>query len=234
MKIREREYQPPSTFNKIMLIYVLVLTFLLAALCILDRVGYSLIQSDLVLSGSGLLLLSMIAWGLIALVMKIKNRTVKIFAGFGVFALIFTVATVGMVMISYFAGMWMPSKYSIITSDSGKNVVVMKLLDTGLYDDDYGVAAEQRMLERREYILSQPDAEPVADDEMPSAAYGYVYRAYPRVFGIFYNAKADCQGAIYRGVKSESTMRYEWREDGSLRLYLEGAEVGDSGEIILN
>lgn len=233
MKFREREYQPPSTFNKVMLIYVLVLTFLLAVLCVLDRIGYSLIQSDLVLSGSGLLLLSMVAWGLIALVRRIKNRTVKIFAGFGIFVLIFTVATVGMVLISYFAEMWMPSKYSIITSDSGKSVVVMKILDTGIYDDDYGVAAEQRMLERREYILSQPDAEPVADDEMPTGAYGYVYRAYPRVLGIFYNARADCQGAIYRGMESESKMRYEWREDGSLRLYLENAEVGDSGEVIL-
>lgn len=233
MKLKEKEYRPMSTFSKVMMALVLALTFVLAALCVLDRVGYSLIKTDLVLIGSGVLLLCMIVWGLIALIRKIRKNTIRIAVGTLAFMALFMLSSVVMVLISYFGEMWLPSKYSVITSESGKDVVVMKLLDTGIYDGDNGVAAEKRMMERREFILSQPDAEPVADDEMPAGAYGYVYRAYPRVLGVFYKAKADCEGAIFRGMESESTMRYEWREDGSLRLYLENAEVGDSGEIIL-
>ena len=233
MKLKEKEYRPMSTFSKVMMALVLALTFVLAALCVLDRVGYSLIKSDLVLIGSGVLLLCMIVWGLITLIRKIRKNTIRIAVGTLAFMVLFMLSSVAMVLISYFGEMWLPSKYSYLTSEAGKDVVVMKLLDTGIYDGDNGVATEQRMMERREFILSQPDAEPVADDEMPAGAYGYVYRAYPRVLGVFYKAKADCEGAIFRGMESESTMRYEWREDGSLRLYLENAEVGDSGEIIL-
>lgn len=234
MKVKEKEYRPVSTFSKVMMALVLALTVVLAALCVLDRVGYSLIKTNLVMLGSGLLLLCMIVWGLVALIRKIRKNAVRIAVGTIAFMVLFMLASVALTLVSYFSEMWLPSKYSVLTSESGKSVVVMKLLDTGIYDGDDGAAAAQRMMERREYILSQPDAEPLEDDEMPSGAYGYVYRAYPRVLGVFYKAKADCEGAIFRGMESESTMRYEWLEDGSLHLYLENAEVGDSGEIVLH
>ncbi len=65
--------------------------------------------------------------------------------------------------------------------------------------------------------------------------YGYVYTAYPSVMGIFYRPDADTEGAIYRGYSSESRILYEWTDDGdTIRIYLEDAEPGDSGEIIVH
>lgn len=65
--------------------------------------------------------------------------------------------------------------------------------------------------------------------------YGYVYTAYTSVMGIFYRPDADTEGAIYRGYSSESRILYEWTDDGdTIRIYLEDAEPGDSGEIIVH
>ena len=65
--------------------------------------------------------------------------------------------------------------------------------------------------------------------------YGYVYTAYPSVMGIFYRPDADTEGEIYRGYSSESRILYEWTDDGdTIRIYLEDAEPGDSGEIIVH
>lgn len=233
--MRVRQSKPVSTLNKIMSIYIAVLTAALLVLSLMDRfLGYALIQTDLVLSGCMLLLWSFILWGVIALVKKIKSRYAKIGVGMLAAFVMFLIGTLAMVLVTYLSAMWLPSKYSIITSESGKSVVVMKVMDTGIYDEDKGVSAEQRMLARRDDILSRPDAEIPEEGMLPTGAYGYVYYACPRVMGIFFNSNVRGDGVIYRGVESESTMRYEWRDDGSLRLYLENPEVGDSGEIILN
>lgn len=65
--------------------------------------------------------------------------------------------------------------------------------------------------------------------------YGYVYTAYPSVMGIFYRPDADTEGEIYRGYLSESRILYEWTDEGdTIRIYLEDAEPGDSGEIIVH
>ena len=84
-----------------------------------------------------------------------------------------------------------------------------------------------------------PEASGEGTEELSSenmiGMYGYVYTAYPSVMGIFYRPDADTEGEIYRGYLSESRILYEWTDEGdTIRIYLEDAEPGDSGEIIVH
>lgn len=84
-----------------------------------------------------------------------------------------------------------------------------------------------------------PEASGEGTEELSSenmiGVYGYVYTAYPSVMGIFYRPDADTEGEIYRGYLSESRILYEWTDEGdTIRIYLEDAEPGDSGEIIVH
>jgi len=65
-------------------------------------------------------------------------------------------------------------------------------------------------------------------------AYGYIYAAYPVRMGIFYDSNVECDGLIYRGAESASKLMHEWQADGSLSLYLDSAEPGDSGRLSLH
>lgn len=64
-------------------------------------------------------------------------------------------------------------------------------------------------------------------------AYGYVFGAYPVRMGIFYDTNVECDGLIYRGAESTSKIMHEWLSDGTLSIYLESPEPGDSGKLSL-
>ena len=65
-------------------------------------------------------------------------------------------------------------------------------------------------------------------------AYGYVFGAYPVRMGIFYDTNVECDGLIYRGAESQSKIMHEWLSDGSLSIYLDSSEPGDSGKLSLH
>lgn len=65
-------------------------------------------------------------------------------------------------------------------------------------------------------------------------AYGYVFGAYPVRMGIFYDTNVECDGLIYRGAESQSKIMHEWLSDGSLSIYLDSPEPGDSGRLSLH
>lgn len=65
-------------------------------------------------------------------------------------------------------------------------------------------------------------------------AYGYVFGAYPVRMGIFYDTNVECDGLIYRGAESQSKIMHEWLSDGSLSIYLDSPEPGDSGKLSLH
>ena len=128
----------------------------------------------------------------------------------------------------------LPSKYAVVTSPEGKSVVVMRQLDTGMESEEAAAAAQERMNARRDAIQSQPDAEPLEnEDDYPAGSFGYVYRAYPTFAKFFYREKQPGEGEIYLGYESQAKLLYQWNDDGSVRLYLENPEVADSGEILV-
>lgn len=65
-------------------------------------------------------------------------------------------------------------------------------------------------------------------------AYGYVFGAYPVRMGIFYDTNVECEGLIYRGSESASKIMHEWLSDGTLSIYLDSPEPGDSGKLSLH
>lgn len=90
-------------------------------------------------------------------------------------------------------------------------------------------AAPEATEEVTEEAAVAPDGQ-----EYPSGAFGWVYTAYPKAAGLFYRPNADVTGEIYRGTESAAELRFEWTGENSVRLYLENAEPGDSGEIVVN
>ena len=162
------------------------------------------------------------------------KTALKIAAGALVFVLVFTGMAIGSYYIASYAALMLPSKYAVVTSPEGKSVVVMRQLDTGMESEEAAAAAQERMNARRDAIQSQPDAEPLEnEDDYPAGSFGYVYRAYPTFAKFFYREKQPGEGEIYLGYESQARLLYQWNDDGSVRLYLENPEVADSGEILV-
>lgn len=225
---------PGSRVHKIVLICVSVFSLVLLILTLMERAGLRLTNTTLILNGGGLLIVALIVWGLATLVMKIRKIGLKIAAGALVFVLVFMGMAIGSYYIASYAALMLPSKYAVVTSPEGKSVVVMRQLDTGMESEEAAAAAQERMNARRDAIQSQPDAEPLEnEDDYPAGSFGYVYRAYPTFAKFFYREKQPGEGEIYLGYESQAKLLYQWNDDGSVRLYLENPEVADSGEILV-
>ena len=225
---------PMSRVHKIVLICVSVFSLVLLILTLMERAGLRLMNTTLILNGGGLLIVALIVWGLVTLVMKIRKIGLKIAAGALVFVLVFTGMAIGSYYIASYAALMLPSRYAVVTSPEDKSVVVMRQLDTGMESEEAAAAAQERMNARRDAIQSQPDAEPLEnEDDYPAGSFGYVYRAYPTFAKFFYREKQPGEGEIYLGYESQAKLLYQWNDDGSVRLYLENPEVADSGEILV-
>ena len=234
METQQKKKFHMSTFDKVVLIVLFVFGVLIGAANMLERGGYRLIRTEVPLAGALLLLLGFIVWGVSAIVRRFKSKTGKMLsvAIFGTIVLI--VGSLAFTYLSQFAQLTLPGKYSVITSESGKKAVVMQRVDTGMESEEAFMATNARMDARRDHIVSEDPTVVISEEEpYPVGAFGYVYTVYPVKAGIFFHEKANLEGAVYRGLQSEASLRYEWQEDGSLRLYLENAEVGDEGEALL-
>lgn len=234
MKEKRENRLPMSRVHKIVLVCVSVFSLVLLILTLMERAGLRLTNTTLILTGGGLLIVALIVWGLATLVMKLRKTALKISLGVLLFFLVFMGTTLGSYYISSYAALMLPSKYAVVTSPEGKTVVIMRQLDTGMESEEAALAAQERMNARRDFIQSQPDAAPLENaDDYPTGAFGYVYRAYPTFAKFFYREKQPGEGEIYLGYESQAKLLYQWNDDGSVRLYLENAEIGDSGEILV-
>lgn len=231
----EKKPRQMSTLTKVMLVYLAVLLGAVAIIAVLERLGYYLIRTELSLLGLLLIPISLLAWGGIALFLKFKNRWAKIVGGFAIAMILMLIINVGLTYAGQFAQLTMASKYSEITNAAGRRAVIMEMIDTGFSEGEEAMlAANARMDERFEYLKANDlITEELAEGEYPAGAFGYSYRAYPVVAGVFFHKNADVEGTIYMGYESPAKLLYEWQDDDTLRLYLENPQVGDSGEIIV-
>ena len=112
----------------------------------------------------------------------------------------------------------------------------MRMYDMGMSSEEGYAEMTQRMDARIAGMVDENGQPYVVTDmnSYPADAHGYVFYAYPKKFGFFFDAMADIQGAIYRGSASKAEIKYEWTGEDSVRFYLENPEVGDEGELILN
>lgn len=234
METQQKKKFHLSKFDKIVLIALFVFGVLIGVINMLERGGYRLIRTEVPLAGALLLLLAIIGWGASAIVRLFRKKSGKLIAGTVCFAIVLMIGSLAFTYLSQFAQLTLPGKFSVITSESGKKAVVMQRVDMGMESEEALQATTARMDARRDHIISEdPTVVVTEEDPYPVGAYGYVYTVYPVKAGIFFHEKTDLQGAVYRGLQSEASLRYEWQEDGSLRLYLENPEIGDEGEALL-
>lgn len=258
MKNSKREI---SGFSKFIVIAETVLAVVLTVISVLDRCGLRLIAAELPMFGCILMVVLLLVWGAVLLFRKITSRTVRMVVSLLVCVI---GVTVGMTLITQFLQLMqltLPYEFATVESPEGKKVVVLMTVDTGAQGEEEFAAMLERMNVRREAILAAATPAPeveaeaveaetaetqaapeateeaaVAPDgqEYPSGAFGWVYTAYPKAAGLFYRPNADVTGEIYRGTESAAELRFEWTGENSVRLYLEKAEPGDSGEIVVN
>jgi len=231
-----------SGINKVFAIILLVLMVVLIALGIVERMGYPLIYTHVTLLGTGVMLMVLLVWGAVSLFRRFSSRMSRIVGGTLLGLVVFFIGMAGLTYLLTYAQLAMMQPYATISSPAGEKVAIMYTVDTGFVSEEELRATEARMDARKaqldaeaaaagEAVAVTPDDAEVVD--YPSEAYGFVYAAFPRVMGMFIDATADSQGLIYRGSVSEAEIKYEWLDDNTVRFYLNNAEVGDEGEIVL-
>lgn len=240
-----------------MMLVISVVTLLLVILTVLDMAGYHLLMPELIPMGCVAEVLLLLSWLAMAIYRRRRTEHAKRISML-VSALIIMV--VGLFLSTYilqYAQLLLPSKYGVVSSPSGRKVVILSMIDNGFGSNEETLAMLSRMDERQAQITAAATgSEPAPLPEVPSAvavdengaivydengllsysldaydygAYGYIYAAYPVKFGVFYSSDALSEGLIYRGVESESKLLYEWLDDSTLSLYLENPAPGDSG-----
>lgn len=247
--------RPLSTFSKVMMIAIGATSMLLIATTLLEQNGIRLLSlPELNFLGCVVIIVELLIWGAVSISRRISGKNGKMI--FNLIAVL-VIMMVGMFLSTYimqFGQLTLPHAYGTIQSPAGRKIVIVNSVDTGMNGDGDFAAMLARMDERVAYIEAnaspapadgelsaeaEATAEPTADDgavldSYPYGAYGYVYCAYPRVLGIFYNMNVSVEGLIYRGCESQARLCYEWLDDTTVRFYLEDAEPGDSGEILLS
>ncbi|MGN0803217.1 MAG: hypothetical protein ACI4MF_11540 [Candidatus Faecivicinus sp.] len=254
--------RPLSTFSKVMMIAIGATSMLLIATTLLEQNGIRLLaMPELNFLGCVVIIVELLIWGAVSISRRIRGKNGKLV--FNLIAVL-VIMMVGMFLSTYimqFGQLTLPHAYGTIQSPAGRKVVIVNSVDTGMNGDGDFAAMLARMDERVAYIeasatpapaegevsdaeaTAEPAAEATAEpdandaavlDSYPYGAYGYVYCAYPRVMGIFYNMNVSVEGLIYRGCESQARLCYEWLDDTTVRFYLEDAEPGDSGEILLS
>lgn len=231
----EKKPRQLSTLTKVMLSVLSALLVAMAVISVLERIGYYLIRTEISMLGLLMIPFFLLCWGCIVLFRKIKNKWGRIIGGFAMMFILVLIVEFGLTYAAQFAQLILPSKYSVITSESGRKAVVMQMVDSGFGEGEEAmIAANDRMTERFEYLKANDlITEELAEGEYPLASFGYTYRAYPVKARIFFHKKADVEGTVYRGYESEAKLLYEWIDEDTLRLYLENPEVGDSGEVVV-
>lgn len=220
-----------GTADKIWLGLLAVLSAVILVLSILQRCGLSLINGTVMLYLPVLAILTLVSWGIYALVRRIKNRTAKVLLG-GVLVLVLMLALVVVfTYISFMSAITVPQRYATLKSPSGaRQVVVMRLIDAG----------EERVNARKAARLAQ---DPDGDTESILQDWCYQYRAYPKALGPFYRSNADVQGEVYLaydGPSSEEatavelprgTLMVEWLDDETTaHFYVQDPGPGEGGE----
>ena len=171
--------------DKVILIILAVQVLLIIALSVLQRFGLSLIKGAITLYLPIAALFVLVIWGAYVLIRRIRNRTAKIIVGGAVVLVVMVVLMLVFTYVGFVATITVPQKYTTINSPSGAHkLVVMRALDPD----------EERIEARKAARL---EADPDGDPDVTVRDWGYVYRAYPQVMGMFYRSNADVEGEIY-------------------------------------
>lgn len=259
----EKKKKAPSTFSKTMMIITGVLALILLVFTVFDMSGYHLLSAELMPIGCIFEVALLLIWlaGVFARRRKTEHSQ-RIFTLVSSLV-IMMLGLLACNYIMQYIQIVMPHKYAVVESPEGQKVAILQAVDTGFAGNEASLAMLARMEERQAYIdeknaveavvlpegvvsraLTLDESGAIVYDEdgflsynletYDFAAYGYVFGAYPVRMGIFYDTNAECDGLIYRGAESASKIMHEWLPDGTLSVYLESPEPGDSGRLSLH
>lgn len=198
--------------KKFFIIYFAALMLALTFVGIMGQLGYRLLEEGIVFLLFGVLVVS----ALIALTVFLSKRVGKKLLRSIVMVLGSAITILlGLAMLVFFTFMTeftVPAYYNSFESPSGKVAVVLR---------EYSGNEELRQM--------RPIVYDDGTDQM-----GLVYKAYPRVAGIFYDSQKPGEGELEIGLQSSAQLMYEWTDESTLRLFIRDALPGDAGEHSLN
>lgn len=200
------------------LAYFVLLILILTVIGIFGQLGYAFIDMGLACALFGLLICSALIAGTVWLVKRFCAKAAKIFAGCIGVLLTFAAAVALAMVCSMMLNFGVPAHYTTLVSEDGNAAVVLRVIS----GDE-----QMRKLRVEEYGTTQDE------NTLDFTVLGYRYSAYPRYLRFFYDTKWPAEGALEIGCASDALLKYEWTEPGTLHLYIDGAQVGDAGELTL-
>lgn len=213
-----------------MLTAMSVVAVVLIVTTVLEQRGIKLLWPEFNMLGCVVMIVMLLVWGAGSLYKRVTKQGTKTVVALGLGFVIMLVGLTLSTLVMQFGQMALPHSFATIFSQSGKTAVLLRAVDMGAGTEEDFSNMQARMDTRKAAIESETGE---ASEEYPRGAFGYVYAAYPKFLGIFYNANADCEGLLYRGCESESKILYEWTDENTLRVYMGNSEPGDEGEILL-
>lgn len=239
VKVKRRFLSRQS--DRIFLIIIAVLLLVTIVLNVIQRFGLYLINGAMTLYIPTMAVIVLLGWGGFALVRHISNRTVKLVVG-GLLALVGMLGlTLAFSYVGFVATFAIPQSYTTVRSPvNGQTVVVLRALDPD----------EDRIEERKAARLA---ADPDGDPEVTVQDWGYLYRAYPRVLGLFYRQNADLEGEVRLAYGSgtaqapaegeeapaetptRGTLMVEWLDEGkTVHFFVDNPGPAEGGECTLH
>lgn len=183
-----------------------------------------LINSALYIVLPAIILFGAVAWGVYALVRRIRRKTLKLVVGSAAGMAMFMLFIVLVLYGSVFINITMPQKFASVKSDNpgAARLVVMRMLD----------GDQERIEARRSARLA---ADPEGDPEITVDDWGFVYTAYRQVGPFFYRQDTPREGEVWIGYKSPSQLMVDWQDDGmTARFFADNPGPGDGGEMTVS
>lgn len=200
------------------LAYFVLLILILTIIGVFGQLGYAFINMGMACALFGLLICSALIAGTVWLVKRFYAKTAKILVGCIGVLLTFAAAVALSMVCSMMLNFGVPAHFTSLVSENGDAAVVLRMISSN---------EQLRNLRVEEYGTAQDE------NTLDFSVLGYSYSAYPRVMRFFYDTDRPAEGSLEIGCASDALLKYEWTDANTLHLYIDGAQVGDEGELTL-
>lgn len=201
------------------LAYFVLLILILTVIGVFGQMGYAFIDMGLACALFGLLICSALVAGTVWLVKRFYSKAAKILAGSIGVLLTFAAAVALSMVCSMMLNFGVPTHYTTLVSENGKAAVLLRIISSDEHLRDLRLEENGKTLD---------------ENTVDFSVLGYSYSAYPRVMRFFYDTQRSAEGRLEIGCASDALVKYEWTDPETLHLYIDGAQIGDEGELTLN
>ena len=221
-KERSRGRISISPSGKFAILLIAALVIITVVLFVMRGAGLALIRGELYLFLPVAAVLSALIWGGYALVRRIRQKVVRTALGIALTIVLLLVLMIGISYASFLVNVTVPQKYATIKSPNGTHrLVVLRLID----------ADDGRVQQRKAARLEK---DPEGNPEITVDDWGYTYRAYQDVLGVFYKPNTPREGEVYIGFASEGQLMVDWEDEETVaRFFVKDPEPGDGGEMVV-